>query len=139
MASELGVQTIQHTNGTDAITIDSSGDLTFNGSNTVTPTDSGWQDVTFESGYGNYGSPFPDVQYRKIGKVVYLKGLMDPATHGTAFTLPEGYRPPERQAIDVINNNSQGRIDIYPTGAVSCDNMTNQSSWVSLQFSFLVD
>ena len=25
MASELGVQTIQHTNGTDAITIDSSG------------------------------------------------------------------------------------------------------------------
>ena len=25
MASELGVQTIQHTNGTDAMTIDSSG------------------------------------------------------------------------------------------------------------------
>lgn len=28
MASELGVQTIQHTNGTDALTIDSSGNLT---------------------------------------------------------------------------------------------------------------
>ena len=28
MASELGVQTIQHTNGTDALTIDSSGQLT---------------------------------------------------------------------------------------------------------------
>ena len=29
MASELGVQTIQHTNGTDAVTIDSSGNATF--------------------------------------------------------------------------------------------------------------
>lgn len=29
MASELGVQTIQHTNGTDAMTIDSSGNATF--------------------------------------------------------------------------------------------------------------
>ena len=28
MASELGVQTIQHTNGTDAMTIDSSGIIT---------------------------------------------------------------------------------------------------------------
>ena len=28
MASELGVQTIQHTNGTDALTIDSSGNIT---------------------------------------------------------------------------------------------------------------
>ena len=28
MASELGVQTIQHTNGTDALTVDSSGNLT---------------------------------------------------------------------------------------------------------------
>ena len=30
MASELGVQTIQHTNGTDAMTIDSSGVVNFN-------------------------------------------------------------------------------------------------------------
>ena len=28
MASEIGVQTIQHTNGTDAMTIDSSGRVT---------------------------------------------------------------------------------------------------------------
>lgn len=33
MASELGVQTIQHTNGTDAMTIDSSGAVTFPNSN----------------------------------------------------------------------------------------------------------
>ena len=31
MASELGVQTIQHTNGTDALTIDSSGNVTVKG------------------------------------------------------------------------------------------------------------
>ena len=36
MASELGVQTIQHTNGTDAITIDSSGNLTVPQDLTVT-------------------------------------------------------------------------------------------------------
>ena len=38
MASELGVQTIQHTNGTDAMTIDSSGVVNFNN----TPTGVGF-------------------------------------------------------------------------------------------------
>ena len=36
MASELGVQTIQHTNGTDALTIDSSGNLAAPGNLAVT-------------------------------------------------------------------------------------------------------
>lgn len=36
MASELGVQTIQHTNGTDALTIDSSGNVTVTENLTVT-------------------------------------------------------------------------------------------------------
>ena len=36
MASELGVQTIQHTNGTDALTIDSSGNVTATENLTVT-------------------------------------------------------------------------------------------------------
>ena len=42
MASILNVDQIKNAAGTSAITIDSSGDLTFNGSNTASVSDSGW-------------------------------------------------------------------------------------------------
>lgn len=140
MTSVLKVDTIQNSTGTDAISVDSNGDLTFSGSNTITPTDSGWHDVTFESGYGNYGGSFQNVRYRKIGNIVYVKGLMTPATLGTAFVLPEGYRPAEeRELFDAINSNAQGRIDVYSNGNVNCNTMTDANSWVNIDLMFFVD
>ena len=61
MASELGVQTIQHTNGTDALTIDSSGQLT------VSNLD--YLSVVFPSN----GTSAPDVIDATSDFSVYLK------------------------------------------------------------------
>jgi len=95
MASEIGVQNIQHTNGTTAITIDSSGNITASG-NIITParpsfqvgfttsawvqpstnTDIAFDDVFFDTGNnyststGRFTAPVDGVYY--FGGKVYL-------------------------------------------------------------------
>lgn len=59
--------------------------------------DSGWIALTLSGSWANYGSPFPTAAYRKVGSVVYLKGLVRNGTPGTTIgTLPVGYRPSEQ-------------------------------------------
>ena len=72
MASELGVQTIQHTNGTDAITIDSSGNIALPqiGSNAFYRT--GTWTATDASGNGLSLTQDVTAQYVRIGDLVYV-------------------------------------------------------------------
>lgn len=56
--------------------------------------DSGWLDLTLKTGWSfQYETDKP--QYRKVGKVVYLRGLVDAtASAGTTLgELPAGFRP----------------------------------------------
>lgn len=54
-----------------------------------------WAAVTFTNSWVNYGSGFQEVQYRKVGDMVQLRGTMkNGTTAGPAFTLPVGFRPP---------------------------------------------
>lgn len=57
--------------------------------------DSGWIDLTLNSGWQltSYATDVP--QYRKIGKLVILRGLVDATSsvNGDIATLPVGYRP----------------------------------------------
>ena len=56
-----------------------------------------WIAVSFENSWANAGGSDQVCQYRKIGDIVHLRGVMrrNPVTFGqTAFTLPVGYRPP---------------------------------------------
>lgn len=58
--------------------------------------DSGWQNATLENGFANYGAPYTDVRYRKIGNQVFVDGALSigTATSGSAaFVLPAGYYP----------------------------------------------
>lgn len=56
--------------------------------------DTGWIDLTLSSGWTfQYSGDKP--QYRRIGNIVYLRGLIDAtsAAAGTIATLPAGFRP----------------------------------------------
>lgn len=58
----------------------------------LTPTP--WTNVTFQNGWANYNNGFQTVQYRKVGDVVTVRGLMNGATvPSVAFQLPVGFRP----------------------------------------------
>ena len=62
-------------------------------------TDSGWIEVTFASGFRNYGTT-NKCQYRKFGNIVTICGAATPTsdiagsnTQYTMFTMPAGFRP----------------------------------------------
>ena len=139
MASILNVDQIGHsTSGTTAITIASDGTVT------MPENDSGWITPTLNSPFTNFSaSPdFAPVEYRKIGDIVSVQGLVDAnsASGGsTIFTLPSGYRPKKRLIFTVENGNTvTARIDIHPNGTVEAHAMANSGTWLNCTMTFMV-
>lgn len=61
--------------------------------------DSGWQPLTYVSGYQNYDTTHP-LEIRRVGKLVEIRGAFKPTAAKTASTsavqfatIPSGYRP----------------------------------------------
>lgn len=114
-----------------------------------------WTAVTFQNSWADYGGGFQTCQYRKLGDMVQLRGLMRLGTAGTtAFTLPAGYRPSatlivtggagSRTAFNtgaasagtahthpITQTEAAARIDISSTGTVNV-NSTAGNAWISL-------
>lgn len=76
--------------------------------------------VGFENSWVNYGAGEQDAQYRKVGDIVELRGVVKSGTVGVnaIFTLPSGYRPPASVAFAVASNDAFGRLLITSGGAV---------------------
>jgi len=95
----------------------------------TTPTP--WTGVTFQNGWVNYGG-YQAAQYRKIGDIVYLRGVIGNGT-GVAFTLPVGFRPPftvQKNAVGTVST-----MDINPTGTAYLTGGTNAAAVIDFQFS----
>jgi hypothetical protein len=80
----------------------------------------GWLNVTFMNGWTNYASGFQTAQYRKIGDIVYLRGLVAGGTVGQPIcNLPVGYRPPAHLIFATdTQTNAHGRCDVYSNGNI---------------------
>lgn len=84
-------------------------------------TDSGWINLITGNGWtayditGNYAIP----QYRKIGKVVYVRGMVAGGINSTLAQLPAGFRPINYTYISHIpaGNIKGGRVD--PNGTIN--------------------
>ena len=139
MASILNVDQIKNAAGTSAITIDSSGDLTFNGSNTASVSDSGWITATLLNSYTHYNTTtYGPIRYRKIGSIVNIQGLTGQATaSSTIFNLPVGYRPPNHLIFLASNYNNVGRLDIKQNGDV-VPASAPVNNWFSVSCTFMV-
>ena len=79
-----------------------------------------WIDVGFANSWTNYGSGFQTCQYRKIGDVVTVRGLISSGNVPWGiFQLAVGYRPPATLIFPVDTANSvHGRVDIGTDGWV---------------------
>jgi hypothetical protein len=76
---------------------------------------------TLGAGYSNLGGGFSKAGYAKdtLG-YVHLSGTLNcPATTGTAFTLPVGYRPGSFQLATEANNNQANWLTIAADGSVT--------------------
>ncbi|KYG65693.1 hypothetical protein AZI86_01050 [Bdellovibrio bacteriovorus] len=92
-----------------------------------------WQTPTLQNGWVNYENAFNPVGYYKdpFGRV-HIRGLVKSGTLSACiFTLPVGYRPANRELFDqIINANTQGRIDVTSDGCVLA--YSSSSTWSAL-------
>ena len=84
----------------------------------IPDTPPGWMPVTFTNGFYNYGGTYQTCQYRKVGDVVYLRGLAARASDSALpmFTMPVGFRPPADVIFTVQTNGGSLRLDILSNG-----------------------
>jgi hypothetical protein len=103
-----------------------------------------WTAVTFQNGWANKGSPEQPCQYRKIGDIVYLRGMMtrNPVPFATAaFNLPVGFRPPALvRPTPIVGNASYtltlSRADITIQGDYLASAGNADSMWWPIDFQF---
>lgn len=110
-------------------------------------TDSGWQTGTIENTtiWDNTAST---VKYRKIGKVVHIKGKVKRSLSGTSssstpfVTLAEGYRPAEQEIFGVVHPDRFVTMYVETTGAMYLNNLSTgeygDTFYIS-GFSFFID
>lgn len=68
-----------------------------------------WTAVTFQNSWTNYGGAYQACQYRAVGDMVQVRGLIAGGTSGTtAFTLPVGFRPPGHIQFAQTSNATAG-------------------------------
>lgn len=92
-----------------------------------------WNAAVYQNSWRDYGGGWEGAGYRKIGDIVYIRGLVAGVTGSTViFTLPVGYRPvrPLIFACDMANS-SHARVDVQIDGTVVA-NGTGVTSYVSL-------
>ncbi|MBK8467762.1 MAG: hypothetical protein IPL32_18275 [Chloracidobacterium sp.] len=80
-----------------------------------------WNNLSFGSGWANYGGGWQGGQYRKIGDMVYLRGLVARTSGvGTIIaTLPAGHYPPVQMLNQVNGTDAHARVDITTSGVMT--------------------
>lgn len=116
--------------------------------------DSGWINATLTSNFKAYGGSSTNTpQYRKIGKIIYIRGIIAPTAEiasgasKTIFTLPNGYRPTKPiyclQQGSVKNSwlcaiDTSGSVSFQRYGAsgyIACPT----TAWLPFQVEFTAD
>lgn len=98
-----------------------------------------WINVTFNTGWGNFGSGHQTCQYKKVGDMIYLRGSAARSSGSSfvIFTLPASYLPPGLVLIPTASNNAYGQITIATTGNVSLDAGSTTQVTINASFSIV--
>lgn len=114
--------------------------------------DSGWVNCTLGNGISQYGSGHPAAQVRKIGNIVFLRGIVTNSTtwttHDSIITIPSGFRP--AYSVDIVQQGSgSNRFNLIVSVSGPCkaerysnnttiSNTVPLNSWLNLYGSWLV-
>lgn len=91
---------------------------------TIASANTAWTTPTLAGSWSNYGGAFSLPGYRRIGDVVYLRGLVarsgSPSANDVIFTLPAGFRPTGTVMFPAwAGVNTVSRVDINNAGQVT--------------------
>lgn len=137
--NEVAIQTSQPSDQNVELWVDPNGTWATEFATKAYVDGAGWTAPTLLNSWVNYGAPFDPCGYQRVGKVVYLRGLLKNGTVGqNMFVLPNGYRPGSQLIIAVVtNSNVIGRMDILTNGGVQCN--VGSNGWFSVCTSFIAD
>jgi hypothetical protein len=92
--------------------------------------DTPWTAVTFQNGWTNYDPANWSLgQYRRIGGITYLRGLVKPGTvafNVPIFYLPPGFRISANAHIATMQGGTFGTLNVWPDGRV-CANVASST------------
>lgn len=109
--------------------------------NEVNP-DTGWIEVTnFQNNWENYGSgSFANAAYRKIGKIVKIRGMVKGGTIGQPiFQLPSGFRPSNTVIATCACSPTGTPCEVRVQTGGTVVPQTGSTSWTSIDLMFMVD
>lgn len=99
--------------------------------------DTGWQALTLQNGWVNYGGTFETAGVRRHGKVVSLRGLVKSGVVGLVATLPSGFAPAQDFIFATSSGNAFGDVYVYANGNVNIQTAPS-NLFVSLHTSWMV-
>lgn len=95
-----------------------------------------WTATSFANGWVNTAGNNQLTEYRKIGDVVHIRGMISSGTlTAGAFTLPAGFRPPKDLNFAVVSNGAFGHLYITSAGVVIPQAGSNASFSLCVSFS----
>lgn len=114
--------------GAKALSIDGNGNVSIAGR-----LGQAWSNVSFNTGWTDYGGSYQTAQYKKVGDLVFLRGLVKRTSGSstTILTLPAGYRPPSQCLFPASSFDAYARIDIDTSGNVIMM-LGSPTNWVGL-------
>lgn len=127
----------QITSGTGGLVINGTGDIT---ARHITATGSGWNGIPYNANYQNFAATVYQLgQYKRVGNIVYLRGLV---TRNTATapagssvgTLPADCRPGVN-SLRIFNAHLTGgvcRVDVDSNGAIIHQTALTVGGYLSL-------
>ena len=80
--------------------------------------DTGWILISNLQNGAKYRNDNNKPYYRKIGNIVYLKGVFQSGTEGTQFVLPKGFRPNTPYASFIVRHGSSTCIAYINTDSI---------------------
>lgn len=116
-------------------------------------SDTGWQEVIFESGYAKYGDP---VRYRRIGKVVHIEGIIKNTSAFTpsetakkVATISDIYCRPQYTQYGLMQGTGankfllsiqpNGNIGIARYGTTTTSTQIGANSWLHCNLTWMVE
>ena len=100
---------------------------------TITGSTGAWSSTpTFNTGWENYGGGEQDAQFKKVGDLVLLRGIIKrtSGTETTILTFTAGYRPPDTVRYCQATDTGAGRVEVAGTGELVL--AAGGAGWVSL-------
>lgn len=93
--------------------------------------------VVFNGAWLDFGGPYEEVSYAKVGSVVHLRGMCKHATAGqigTVFTFPLGYRPTKQRHYKLDAGPGWATVTISALGVVSIASYQSGGTAANLSF-----